>query len=60
MICCAECCTEGGFSYDDVDLWARLRSLTLIKGIELPPKTKAYLAHFEEKGDVPLYYTMAI
>jgi len=60
LICCAECATEGGFSYDDVDLWARLRSLTLIKGIELPPKTKAYLDHYEKKGDVPLYYNMAI
>merc|ERR1712127_31615 len=60
LICCTECATEGGFSYDDVDLWARLRSLTLIKGIELPPKTKAYLDHYEKKGDVPLYYNMAI
>merc|ERR1712129_64673 len=23
LICCTECATEGGFSYDDVDLWAR-------------------------------------
>jgi len=60
MICCAECATEGGFSYDDVDLWARLRSLTLIKGLVLPPKVKAYLEYFEEKGDVPLYTTMAV
>jgi len=60
MIHCADCATEGGFSYDDVDLWARLRSLTLIKGIELPPKTKAYLDNYETKGDVPLYYNMAI
>ena len=29
-------CTEGiGFSYDDVDLWARLRSLTVIKGAQI-------------------------
>jgi GrxB family glutaredoxin len=60
MICCAECCTEGGFSYDDVDLWARLRSLTLIKGLVIPPKTRAYLDYYEAKGDVPLYDTMAI
>jgi len=60
LIHCAECATEGGFSYDDVDLWARLRSLTLIKGIALPAKTKAYLDHFEQKGDVPLYYSIAI
>jgi len=60
LICCAECATEGGFSYDDIDLWARLRSLTLIKGIELPAKTKAYLDNYEKKGDVPLYFSMAI
>ena len=24
LIHCAECATEGGFSYDDVDLWALL------------------------------------
>jgi len=60
MICCAECCTEGGLSYDDIDLWARLRSLTVIKGIEYPSKVRAYLDHFEAKGDVPLYDVMAI
>eukprot|EP00958_Prasinococcus_capsulatus_P019263 scaffold2355_cov382-Prasinococcus_capsulatus_cf.AAC.14 len=28
----SECyCTEGGLSLDDVDLWARLRSMTLVK-----------------------------
>jgi len=54
-------CTEGiGFSYDDVDLWARLRSLTIIKGVELPPKVRAYLNHFEKMGDVPLYDAMAV
>lgn len=31
MIFSAEYCTEGGLSYDDIDLWARLRSMTLIK-----------------------------
>ena len=60
LICCADCCTEGGVSYDDIDLWARLRSLTIIKGVELPPKVRAYLDNFEAKGDVPLYDTMAV
>merc|ERR1719331_1103688 len=61
LIYSAEACTEGiGFSYDDVDLWARLRSLTVIKGVELPPKTRAYLDHFEKAGDVPLYDVMAV
>ena len=60
LICCPDCCTEGGVSYDDIDLWARLRSLTIIKGVELPPKVRAYLDNFETKGDVPLYDTMAV
>ena len=60
LICCPDCCTEGGVSYDDIDLWARLRSLTIIKGVELPPKVRAYLDNFEAKGDVPLYDTMAV
>jgi len=60
MICCAECCTEGGFSYDDVDTWARLRSLTVIKGLQIGPKTRAYLDNFEKLGDVPLYDVMAV
>jgi len=60
LICCEDCCTEGGLSYDDIDLWARLRSLTVIKGIEYPPKVRSYLDHFEQAGDVPLYDVMAV
>ena len=60
QICCAECCTEGGFSYDDVDTWARLRSLTVIKGLQIGPQTRAYLDNFEKLGDVPLYDVMAV
>merc|ERR1712070_732366 len=60
MIFSAEFCTEGGFSLDDVDLWARLRSITLIKGLVYPPKLRAYLDHGEKTGDVPLYDSMAL
>lgn len=57
----AEACTEGiGLSYDDVDLFARLRSLTVIKGLAIPPKVRAYLDYFEKAGDVPLYDVMAV
>ena len=34
--------------------------LTVIKGVELPPKVRAYLDFYEEKGDVPLYDVMAV
>ena len=61
MIYSPEYCTEGiGLSYDDIDLWARLRSLTVIKGLVYPPKLRAYLDHFEKAGDVPLYDVMAV
>ena len=61
LIHSAESCTEGiGLSYDDIDLWARLRSLTVIKGLVYPPKVRAYLDYFEKAGDVPLYDVMAV
>ena len=61
MIYSMEAVTEGiGFSYDDIDLWARLRSLTVIKGLAIPAKTRAYLDYFAKKGDVPLYDVMAV
>mmetsp|Transcript_43393 Transcript_43393/g.80825 ORF Transcript_43393/g.80825 Transcript_43393/m.80825 type:complete len:341 (+) Transcript_43393:84-1106(+) len=61
LIYSPEACTAGiGLSYDDIDLWARLRSLTVIKGVQLPPKVRAYLDHFEKIGDVPLYDVMAV
>merc|ERR1712094_43558 len=52
-------CTEGGLSLDDIDLWSRLRSVTLVKGAQFGPKTTAYLKNLEAKGDVPLYFSLA-
>jgi len=61
LIHCEHYCTEGiGFSYDDVDLWARLRSLTLVKGADFGPKTRAYLDNLSKRCDVPLYDCMAM
>ena len=54
-----EYCTEGGLSYDDIDLWARLRSLTIIKGLKWPEKLRGYMDTLSEKGDCPLYDVMA-
>ncbi|KAL4087946.1 hypothetical protein PRIC1_012377 [Phytophthora ramorum] len=42
-------------SYDDLDLFGRLRGLTLVKGVEWPAKVRAFLEFFSEAGDVPLY-----
>lgn len=51
-------CTEGGISYDDIDLWSRLRSLTLVKGIVWPKKVLQYMINLSVSGDVPLYTSM--
>ena len=55
-----ECCTAGGVSLDDIDLFARLRSITIIKGIVFPPKVRAYLDYFSTIGDIPLYDAIAL
>jgi glutaredoxin 2 len=46
---------ESGQSLDDLDLFGRLRGLTLVKGVEWPTKVRAHLEYFSEQGDVPLY-----
>jgi glutaredoxin 2 len=53
-------CTEGGFSLDDIDLWARLRSITIIKDVQWPTKLRAYMDNLSALGDVPLYDEMAL
>lgn len=52
--------TEGGVSYDDIDLFGKTRGLTVIKGLVLPPRLKAYLQAFSEKTEIPLYYQMQL
>ncbi|GMF43807.1 unnamed protein product [Phytophthora fragariaefolia] len=42
-------------SYDDLDLFGRLRALTLVKGIEWPTKVRDFMEFFSEAGDVPLF-----
>lgn len=59
LIYCEDYCTEGGLSLDDIDLWARLRSLTLVKGIHLPDKVNSYMKSLSTLGDVPLYDSLA-
>jgi glutaredoxin 2 len=52
--------TEGGLSLDDIDLWARLRSVTLIKGVKWPTKLRKYMDNLSKEGDVLLYDMMAL
>jgi len=60
MIFSPECCTDGGLSYDDIAVFGKLRSVTLIRGIKIPPKMKAYIESMSERTDIPLYYHMAL
>lgn len=53
-------CSQGGLSYDDIDLWSRLRSITIIKGVQWPEKLRNYMDNFSELADVPLYDEMAM
>jgi len=53
-------CSEGGISMDDIDLWARLRSITIIKGVQWPEKLRTYMDNLSTLGDVPLYDQMAL
>ena len=58
LLHCEHCATEGGLSLDDVDLWARLRSVTLIKGVVWPTKLKQYMENLSALGDVPLMWSL--
>lgn len=49
-----------GLSLDDIDLFGRLRSITLVKGVVLPPKMRAWMKSLSVKGDVPLYNAIAV
>ncbi|KAK1941993.1 Glutaredoxin 2 [Phytophthora citrophthora] len=42
-------------SYDDLDLFGRLRGLTFVKDVEWPAKAREFLEYFSQEGDVPLY-----
>mmetsp|Transcript_12697 Transcript_12697/g.25883 ORF Transcript_12697/g.25883 Transcript_12697/m.25883 type:complete len:281 (-) Transcript_12697:84-926(-) len=53
-------CSEVGFSYDDIDLWSRLRSITIVKGVVWPRKLRTYMDNLSALGDVPLYDEMAL
>ncbi len=59
LLHCGEHCTEGGLSLDDIDLFSRLRSVTIIHGVELPGRLNTYMNHLSVLGDVPLYTSMA-
>lgn len=59
IVYCEHYCTEGGLSLDDIDLWARLRSVSIIKGVQWPEGLRAYMDNLCQLGDVPLYDGLA-
>jgi len=60
IIFCEHYCSDGGLSMDDIDLWSRLRSISIIKGVEWPKKLRKYIDELSAIGDVPLYDDMAL
>jgi len=53
-------CSPGGVCMDDVDLFSRLRSITIIQGVQWPNKLRSYMDHMSCLSDVPLYDEMAL
>ena len=47
-------------SYDDLDLWSRLRGLTCVKGLNIPEGIKNYIDYYAKLSNVPLYYGQEI
>ena len=52
MIASAQHCSGGGLSYDDVDLFGRLRSLTIVRGLPLPDTVRAVTGRNAERMGV--------
>lgn len=53
-------CSPGGVSLDDIDLFARLRSITIVKDVAWPKKLRTYMDSMAELSDIPLYDEMAL
>lgn len=60
LIVSTDHCSEGGLCLDDVDLFSRLRSITIIRGVQWPEKLRKYMDHMSHLSDVPLYDEMAL
>lgn len=60
IVYCDMYCTEGGLSLDDIDLWARLRSVTIIQDVTWPDKLRRYMDNLSELADISLYDGLAI
>lgn len=45
---------DGKLSYNDIEFFPRMRGLTIVQGLGIPPKLRAYLDAVSEKVDIPL------
>ncbi|KAJ8904971.1 hypothetical protein NDN08_001483 [Rhodosorus marinus] len=54
-----ESVSPGGIGYDDIELFPRIRGITMVKGVEFPPKLKSYAEKMSERCDIPLFYYCA-
>lgn len=50
---------DGKLSYDDVTFFPRMRGLTIIRDLGIPPKLRAYLDAVSERCDIPLHDKIA-
>lgn len=46
-------------SIDDIDLFGRIRAITLIKGLAIPAKVRTYIDYFSKATDIPTYDDIA-
>uniref|UniRef100_A0A0G4F4E7 GST N-terminal domain-containing protein n=1 Tax=Chromera velia CCMP2878 TaxID=1169474 RepID=A0A0G4F4E7_9ALVE len=60
LIDSADAVSPHGLSFDDVFFYSRMRGISLIKGLKMPPSLDAYLNKMAEKSDVPLLNQMAL
>ena len=60
IVYCEYYCTEGGLSLDDIDLWARLRSISIIRDVEWPKGLRKYMDTMSKRADIPLYDELAM
>jgi glutaredoxin 2 len=51
---------NGNLSEDDVHLFATLRSMSIIRGIEYPPAVEAYRVRMAERSGIDLHDSIAI
>ena len=51
---------SGILSYEDIDLFGRLRGLTLVKDLRMPTRVRTYIDSMAAAGKVPLYDDIAV